>query len=179
MRIEAKDIKSYPWYVRFFYSSQVKKYGAVLNSSLLWGRSSKLFLALSAFYGALDRKSSPISPAMRSLIILRVSQINVCVFCIDLNSSILMERGVSLDKVMELENWRESKLFSQEERVVLEYAEAMTFTDREVDDGLFDQLKELYTDDEIIELTATVAFQNMSTKFNSALGIPAQGFCKF
>ena len=74
---------------------------------------------------ALDRKTSPISPALRSLIIVRVSQLNGCAFCIDLNSSILLQRGVPFSKVEELEDWRKSALFSDEEKTVLEYTEAI------------------------------------------------------
>ncbi len=38
-------------------------------------------------------------------------------------------------------------------------------------------LKEHFDDDAIVELTALIAYQNMSSKFNAALGVPAQGFC--
>ena len=177
MRIEPKNLKDYPWYLRPFFSAQRKKYGSPLNSSLLWARSPRLFLGLSFLYGALDRKTSPISPALRSLIIVRVSQLNGCAFCVDLNSSILMERGVSFSKVEELGNWQKSKLFNDEEKVVLEYTEAITITEKRVSEDLFKKLKKFFTDDQIIELTATIAFQNMSTKFNTALDVPSQGFC--
>ena len=177
MRIEPKNIKEYPWYLRPFFSAQRKKYGSILNSSLLWARSPRLFLGLSVLYGALDRKTSPISPALRSLIIVRVSQLNGCAFCIDLNSSILLERGVPLSKVEELGIWQQSKLFTDEEKIILEFTEAVTITEKSVSEDLFKRLKIFFNDDQIIELTATIAFQNMSTKFNTALKIPSQGFC--
>lgn len=177
MRIAGREISDYPIYVRLFLSAQIKKYGAALNSSLLWARSPRLFLALSFLYGALDRKSSPISPVLRSLILVRVSQINVCTFCIDLNSAIILERGIPVSKLEALSNWQSSDLFTAPEKAVLEYTEAMTLSDREVTNDMFQKLKEFFSEDEIIELTATIAFQNMSTKFNSALDVPAQGFC--
>lgn len=177
MRIEPKNFKDYPWYLRPFFSAQRKKYGSILNSSLLWARSPKLFLGLSFLYGALDRQTSPISPALRSLIIIRVSQLNGCEFCIDLNSSILLERGVPFSKIEELGDWRISTLFNDEEKIVLEYTEAITITEKRVNDDLFNHLKRFFSDDQIIELTATIAFQNMSAKFNTALDVPSQGFC--
>jgi len=177
MRIKSKNLKDYPWYLRPFFSAQKKKYGSILNSSLLWARSPRLFLGLAFLYGALDRKTSPISHALRSLIIVRVSQLNECVFCIDLNSSILLHLGVPLSKVEELGDWRKSKLFNEEEKIVLEYTEAVTITNENVNEDLFSRLKEFFNDDQIIELTATIAFQNMSTKFNTALNVPSQGFC--
>jgi alkylhydroperoxidase family enzyme len=88
-----------------------------------------------------------------------------------------MKRGVSLEKVEALETWRQSNLFDRREQVVLGYAEAMTRSDLQVEDEQVERLR-YYFDDGIVELTGLIAFQNMSSKFNSALGIPAQGFCK-
>ncbi|HVH76302.1 MAG TPA: hypothetical protein VM755_15415 [Stellaceae bacterium] len=74
-------------------------------------------------------------------------------------------------------NWRESKLFGERERLALEYAEAMTITGRGVDDALFARLKAHYAENEIVELTATIALENFRSKFNPALGVAGQGFC--
>jgi alkylhydroperoxidase family enzyme len=82
-----------------------------------------------------------------------------------------------LGKVAELLNWRDSKLFSAAERIALEYAERITYTDRQVDDALFVELKKHFTEAQIVELTAAVAFENFRSKFNPTLGIEAQGFC--
>ena len=177
MRIGPKNLKDYSWYLRPFFSGQMKKYGSILNSSLLWARSPMLFLGLSFLYRALDRKSSPISPALRSLIIVRVSQLNGCLFCVDLNSSILLESGTPDSKVKELEFWRKSMLFNDIEKIVLDYTEAITITEKRMSEDLFNSLKNFFSEDQIIELTATIAFQNMSTKFNTALDISPQGFC--
>ncbi len=54
----------------------------------------------------------------------------------------------------------------------------MTVTGRDVSDELFASLREFYTDDEIVELTETVAWENASSKFNRALRIPSQGLWK-
>ena len=81
-------------------------------------------------------------------------------------------------KVEALEGWRDSVLFDERERVVLDYAEAMTFSDRQVDDAMVEALRPFFDDDGIVELTGLVAFQNLSSKFNSALDVPAQGFCR-
>jgi AhpD family alkylhydroperoxidase len=73
----------------------------------------------------IDRKPSPIEPASRSLITVRVSQINECHFCMDLNSATLLKRGASIDKVEALEDWRHSKCFGEREQVALEFAERL------------------------------------------------------
>lgn len=177
MRIATKPLRDYPWYLRPFFRNQRRKYGAVLDSALLWARSPRLFLAVAILYGMIDRRSSPIEPALRSLVTVRVSQLNHCPFCVDLNSATLIKRGAGFEKVEALGRWRESTLFAERERAALDYAEAMTVTGPGVDDALMTRLKRHFDDDAIVELTGLVAFQNLSSRFNSALGVPAQGFC--
>lgn len=179
MRIEPRPPSDYPWYLRPFFWNQRRKYGCVLDAALLWARSPRLFLAVAVLYGMIDRRRSPIDPVLRSLVTVRVSQINWCPFCVDLNSATLMKRGAGLDKIDALENWRGSDLFNERERAALDYAEAMTKTDHRVTDETYERLKVHFDDDSIVELTALIAFQNMSSKFNSALAVPPQGFCKW
>ncbi|TVR96226.1 MAG: carboxymuconolactone decarboxylase family protein [Rhodospirillales bacterium] len=178
MRIEPKPLSSHPWYLRPFFWNQRRKYGRVLDAALLWARSPRLFLGVAFLYGLIDHRRSPIEPPLRSLITVRVSQINWCAFCVDLNSETLMKRGASLEKVEALETWRDSNLFDARERACLAYTEAMSRSDRQVDDDTFERLKTYFDEAGIIELTALIAFQNMSSKFNSALAVPPQGFCK-
>jgi AhpD family alkylhydroperoxidase len=178
MRVTPQPLATYSWYLRPFFWNQRRKYGAVLDSALLWARSPKVFLGVALLYGAIDRKSSPIPPALRSLLTVRVSQLNGCRFCVDLNSATLLKRGVAVEKVAALAAWPGSNLFNAQERAALTYAEAVTLPDRGVDDAVMSRLKQYFDDDAIVELTALIAFQNMSSKFNSALAVPPQGFCK-
>ncbi len=137
-----------------------------------------MFLAVAGLYGVIDRKRSPLKPVLRSLVTVRVSQMNGCRFCIDINSATLAERAGSLDKVKALAHWREADIFDERERAALEYAEAVTMTGVSVTDALMARLSKHFDEDGIVELTALVAFQNLSSKFNSALDVPAQGFCE-
>ena len=177
MRVSPRSSWAYPWYLRPFFWQQRRRYGAVLQSALLWARSPKLFLGVALLYGMIDRKSSPIDPALRSLVTVRVSQINGCSFCVDLNSATLLRRGAAPEKIELLNRWRNSDVFDERERAVLEYAEAMTRSELRVQDALITQLRTHFDDDAIVELTGLIAFQNMSSKFNSALAVPPQGFC--
>lgn len=61
---------------------------------------------------------------------------------------------------------------------VLDYTEAVTHSDRQVDDAMVAALKAWFDEDGIVELTGLIAFQNLSSKFNAALDVPAQGFCQ-
>lgn len=136
-----------------------------------------MFGAVALLYGVLDRKSSPLDPVLRSLVTVRVSQINWCHFCVDINSATLAKRAGSMDKVEQLADWREEDIFTDKERLALEYAEAVTYSDQQVSEELMQRLKVVFDDDTIVELTGLIAFQNLSSKFNSALDVPAQGFC--
>jgi AhpD family alkylhydroperoxidase len=167
----------YPWYMRLLFRLQRRRYGRELEPVRLWGRLPRAFLAMTVMYRALDRKSSPIEPALRSLIQVRVSQINWCAFCIDLNSALGLKRGISDEKLRALPQFEESTLFNEREKAALGFTEVATRSDRRVDAELIARLREHFDDQAIIELAALVAYQNMSSKFNAALGVPAQGFC--
>jgi len=178
MRIRPARTEALPWYLRPIFRAQRRRYGSPLDSALVWARAPRLLFGLSILYGMIDRKGSPLDPALRSLVTVRVSQINHCPFCIDINSATLLERGMSEEKLRALAEWRSSDLFGEAERVVLDYAEAITITDRAVDEALFDRLRKYFDEEATVELTGLIAFQNMSSKFNSALAVPPQGFCK-
>ena len=175
--IPAPATADYPWYMRALFAMQRRRYGKELEPVRLWGCTPRVFLGMTATNRALNRRSSPLSPSLRSMVQVRVSQINWCAYCIDLNSSVGLERGVSGEKLKALPRYAESALFDERERAALDYAEAITDSNRRTDPALIARLRERFSDDEIIELTALIAFQNMSSKFNAALGVEAQGFC--
>ena len=178
MRVPAKPIHRYPWYLAPFFWNQKRKYGQVLMPGLLWGRVPKLFIAVAILYGVLDRRRSPLDPVLRSLVTVRVSQLNGCRFCVDINSATLARRAGSQAKVDALDAWRDSDIFEAKEKAALDYAEAMTDSSRRVSDAIVERLREFFDEDTIVELTGLIAFQNLSSKFNSALDVPAQGFCR-
>ena len=79
---------------------------------------------------------------------------------------------------MALADYAGSPLYDEAERVALEYADAMTITGREVSDELFFRLQNFYEADAIVELTAIIAWENASSKFNRALRVPSQQLWK-
>ena len=86
--------------------------------------------------------------------------------------------GVSDAKIEALENYATSELYEATERLTLEYADCMTISGRDVSDALFARLRACYSEDEIVELTATIAWENSSSKFNRALRVPSQQLWK-
>ncbi len=86
--------------------------------------------------------------------------------------------GLSDEKLLALEAWDGSSLFDERERVALRYADAITLSDRDVDDALFAEVRRFFNEDETVELTEIIAWENASSKFNRALRIPSQGLWK-
>ena len=86
--------------------------------------------------------------------------------------------GVSTEKIEALHDYAKSPLFTDAERVALEYADAITDTRRDVDDALFARVQQHYDDDTIAEMTMIIAWENASSRFNRAFRIPSQGFWK-
>jgi alkylhydroperoxidase family enzyme len=86
--------------------------------------------------------------------------------------------GISDAKIDALAKYATSPLYAEAERIALEYADSMTITGREVSDEFFERLREFYNDDAIVELTATIAWENASSKFNRALRVPSQQLWK-
>ncbi len=83
-------------------------------------------------------------------------------------------QGVSHEKILALGQYRTSGLYSDAEKVALEYADCITLSGEDVSDELFARLREHYRDDAIIELTAAIAWENASSKFNRALRVESQ-----
>ena len=86
--------------------------------------------------------------------------------------------GVLDEKIITLDDYAVSALFTDAERVALELVDAMTITGRDVTDELFGRLRKFYDDDALVELTATIAWENASSKFNRAMRVPSQELWK-
>jgi alkylhydroperoxidase family enzyme len=86
--------------------------------------------------------------------------------------------GVSEEKLLALADYATSPLYTEAERVALEYADTITLSDRDVGDELFARVRRFYDDDAVVELTEIIAWENASSKFNRALRIPSQGLWK-
>ena len=82
--------------------------------------------------------------------------------------------GVTDEKINDLANYENSPHYTAAERVALRYADAITLSDQDVGDELFETVKQFYEDDAIVELTEIVAWENASSKFNRALRVPSQ-----
>lgn len=90
--IEMAHNYRFPWYLWLFLWNQKRRYGAVLKPTRLWARTPRVFATVALLYGALDRRSSPLEPTLRSLVTVRMSQSNSCSFCVDINFATVLRR---------------------------------------------------------------------------------------
>jgi|SRR5579884_3559072 alkylhydroperoxidase family enzyme len=96
----------------------------------------------------------------------------------DIGSAVSRVHGVPVEKLEALGEYRDSPLFSETEKLVLEYADAMTQTPVEVSDALFAKLRQKFSEAQLVELTTALAWENYRGRFNHAFGMEAEGFTK-
>ncbi|HLW85271.1 MAG TPA: hypothetical protein VKR60_08670 [Candidatus Sulfotelmatobacter sp.] len=84
--------------------------------------------------------------------------------------------GISAEQIANLNNYRSDFNFSELERLVLEYADAMTRTPVEVSDALFTRLCESFAEVQLVELTSAIAWENYRARFDHAFGIEGENF---
>jgi len=113
---------------------------------------------------------------VKALAELRAATLTACEYCIDLGSQVARRWGLSDAQLLALPAYRSSDLFTDGDKIVLDYATAMSRTPVEVSDELFAALREQFDDTQLVELTHVIALENLRGRFNLALGIGAAGF---
>lgn len=116
------------------------------------------------------RREGILDGRYRELVILRVAQLNGAPYEFNAHRSHALEAGVSEAQIAALDQWVVSDLFSDAERAVLTYTDVMT-REVEVPGPMFDAVRRLFGDRELVELTATVAAYNLVSRFLVALEI--------
>ncbi|MCW2970437.1 MAG: 4-carboxymuconolactone decarboxylase [Solirubrobacterales bacterium] len=107
---------------------------------------------------------------------LKAATMTSCEYCIDIGSQIGRRAGLSDEQLLALPRYRDSDLFGELEKLVLDYAVGMSRTPVEVSDELFAELRESFDDGQLVELTNVIALENMRGRFNLALGFGSAGF---
>ncbi|MCH9014217.1 MAG: hypothetical protein IH877_00850 [Gemmatimonadetes bacterium] len=88
------------------------------------------------------------------------------------------ELGLADSKIGALDEYATHPMFNETERAALAYADAITGSDDDVSDELFARVAQYFDPDALVELTAAIAWENASSKFNRALRIGSQGLWK-
>jgi alkylhydroperoxidase family enzyme len=143
---------------------------AAMAHNVRVGRSYALFELGVERWRTLDR-------GLKDLAVMAAAAAIGCAWCLDFGYwETTMNHKVPVEKIRAVPNWRDSGVFTELERLVLEYAEAMTGTPPSVTDEMVARLGTHLSEAELVELTAIVAVENLRSRINSALGLTAQGF---
>jgi alkylhydroperoxidase family enzyme len=161
--------------VRAGYRESRRRYGEVMDPLRVFAHHPKVM----AGYGALElasERSQLVDRRLKHLAELRVGMICGCEWCLDFGSAISPEAGVGEAELRALPTYETSDRFGELERLVLDYATAMSRSPVDVPDELFDRLREHFDEAQLVELTNIIALENYRARFNWAFGIANQGF---
>ena len=112
----------------------------------------------------------------RALAELKAATTVRCEYCIDLGSRIARDWGLTDEDLLSLPNYRSATCFTDVDKLVLDYATAMSRTPVEVSDELFDELRAHFDVPQLVELTHIIALENLRARFNLAMDIGSAGF---
>ena len=153
-----------------------KKFGQMVQPTAAASNHSGVLLAMGALEMTVAKRWKKLDPTLRWLAVEVASAQIGCSWCIDYGYYEGMNHGVDPAKVRAALQWRDSDLFDDRERTVLEYAEAATQSPVEVSEDLVRRLHLHFTDAEIVELAGWVALENYRSRFNAGLGLHSEGF---
>jgi AhpD family alkylhydroperoxidase len=113
---------------------------------------------------------------LRVLVKLRASQINGCVYCINLHSKEALDAGEQSERLFGLTAWRESPYFSDRERAALALTDAITLVaDDHVPDDVWDRARSHFDPAELAKLVWTITVINAWNRIAISTRIPPSG----
>jgi AhpD family alkylhydroperoxidase len=156
------------WYAR-------RTYGVMPQPLAAMGHNMRVLATDARFETSLARWSR-LDPTLKALAEMASAASIGCSWCIDFGYWISTRRGVDPDKLRDVPRWRDSGRYTDLERQVMAYAEAVTATPPAVTDEMVAALRRQLDDAQLVELTMMVGVENVRSRFNSALGLASQGF---
>lgn len=124
----------------------------------------KAMLGLEAY-----NRQSGLDPRLLALVKTRASQINGCARCLDMHAREAREAGETEQRLYVLDAWSESPLYSERERAALAWTEALTLvSETHVPDAVFDEARQQFSEEELVNLTLAVVAINGWNRFNVA-----------
>jgi alkylhydroperoxidase family enzyme len=148
--------------------------GSGIEPMEIWAHQPKMMLAMGKFNQAV-RKGKSVDERVKYLVELKGAQMIGCEFCVDLGSQICRNSGFSDDELLALARYRHSDLFTEREKLALDYTVAVMRTPVEVTDELFERMTDHFSDKQLVEITALLTLVNLD-RFNAAFEIGSAGF---
>lgn len=121
-------------------------------------------------------RAHAVDEKLKDLAMTKVAALVGCEWCLDIASAIGRKSGITREQLADLPRYRESEHFDETEKLVLDYAAAITATPSDVPDDVFDALRERFDERQLVELTSAIAIENYRARFNWAFRIGPQGF---
>jgi alkylhydroperoxidase family enzyme len=161
--------------VRWTYGASRRDLGREVDSVGVYAYAPRLLLGYGAYEKA-TAKEHRVEERLKALAETKAAAVVNCEFCCDIASSIAREAGITEAQLLALPHYRESAEFSELEKLVLDYASAISRTPARVSDELFASLREHFDERQLVELTNVIALENMRARFNSAFEMTPAGF---
>jgi alkylhydroperoxidase family enzyme len=149
-------------------------HGSGIEPVEIWAHHPKMMSGMGKFQQAV-RKGNTVDERRKNLVELKGAQMIGCEFCVDLGSQICRKSGFSDAELLALPRFGQSDLFTEREKVALDYTVAVMRTPVEVTDELFARMKDHFSDEQLVEITALLTVVNLD-RFNAAFGIGSAGF---
>jgi AhpD family alkylhydroperoxidase len=162
-------------FVRFSAWQSRRMFGRVPDPVAVAAHHPKLLAGYGALELATDRART-VDHTLKELAALKAAALVGCEFCLDIGSMIARSSGASERQIRELADYRDSDAFSDDEKLALELAEAMTRVPAVIDDDLFGRLQARFDERQLVEIANAIALENYRARFNHAFGLGAQGF---
>lgn len=143
---------------------------------LRWLRHRPQILTGTAAYEMALLGSARMDPRLKQLAELKAAALVTCEFCLDVGSALATAQGITENQLRDLPKFASSDAFSPDERLVLEFAEAMSRTPAVVAGELRDRLLNRFSPAQVTELAAVVAWENNRGRLNQALGVRPAAF---
>jgi len=123
-----------------------------------------------------ESKLDILNPRQRALAELKSATTVGCEYCIDLGSQIARQWGITDEELLGMADYRNAACFSEVDKLILEYATAISRTPVEVSDRLFEALRAHFDTPQLVGLTHVITLGNLRARFNIALDIGSSGF---
>ena len=122
-------------------------------------------MGLETYLARQSRREDGIDKPLMELVTIRVSQINRCAFCIDMHTKDARAIGETEQRIYALNAWRETPFFTERERAALAWAEANTLLPNGIEQALYDELRQQFSEAQLVNLTLVIATINAWNRF--------------
>lgn len=175
-RITAVNPKEASPMVRIGYRMARKQLGEVPEPFAVMAHHPKLFVASARHELALQKAMQVVPESLIQLAVYRTAWTVGCSWCVDFGAMLMRLDELDVDRLKEIGDFESSDKFTDAEREVIRYADALTSTPMDVTDQQVSSLIAAYGEKGVVELTYQISHENQRARFNHALGITDQGF---